>query len=466
VSPGSGSSTGEHDTITVSIDTTGLAEGSHSCNVDISSNGGSGTFVAYVTVVPPVTEILDQEQTCHSYVFTVYGTRWLAQSFIPSIDSLTRLELYVSRLGSPPGDLKISIRSSLTGGDLSTMSVSPGSIPTSAGWVSFDIPDITVTIGSTYYIVINTSGGGSASNSYRFGFCSGNPYPNGMFYYSGNAGGTWYDYSSYDLSFRTYGGGGPPPSPALSYSPSSHDFGSILAGVTDSTTFDIWNSGTGTLTYSLSESCGWITSVSPGSGSSTGEHDTITVNIDTTGLADGDYSCNVDITSDGGSGTFTVDVSVVPVGAETLDQEQTLHGYTFTTYGSRWVAQSFTPSIDSLSSIELYVARLGSPPGDLKISIRSSLTGSELSAVSVSPGSIPTTLSWVSFDIPDITVTAGSTYYIVMNTSGGSTSNYFQFGFNSGDPYAGGIFHYSSNAGVSWYDYTMYDIAFRTYGIV
>jgi hypothetical protein len=45
-------------------------------------------------------------------------------------------------------------------------------------------------------------------------------------------------------------------------------------------------------------------------------------------------------------------------------------------------------------------------------------------------------------------------------------SNYFQFGFNSGNPYAGGIFHYSSNAGVSWYDYTMYDFAFRTYGIV
>jgi len=45
-----------------------------------------------------------------------------------------------------------------------------------------------------------------------------------------------------------------PEEPILAYSPSSHDFGDMLEGQTDSTTFEIWNSGTGTLTYSLSES--------------------------------------------------------------------------------------------------------------------------------------------------------------------------------------------------------------------
>jgi hypothetical protein len=52
VNPTSGSSTGEHDTITVDIDTTGLSEGSHTCGISISSNGGSGTFTVTVNVVP------------------------------------------------------------------------------------------------------------------------------------------------------------------------------------------------------------------------------------------------------------------------------------------------------------------------------------------------------------------------------------------------------------------------------
>jgi C1A family cysteine protease len=55
------------------------------------------------------------------------------------------------------------------------------------------------------------------------------------------------------------------PTPLLSYNPNSFDFGLMLEGQTDSTTFDIWNSGSGTLTYSLSKSCGWIT-INPTSG--------------------------------------------------------------------------------------------------------------------------------------------------------------------------------------------------------
>ena len=154
VHPTSGSSTGEHDTITVDIDTTGLSEGSHTCDISISSNDGSGTFTVTVNVVP-----------CEE--------------------------------------------------------------------------------------------------------------------------------------------------PILSYSPTSHNFGDKCEGETDSTTFEIWNPGTGTLTYSLSESCGWI-DVHPTSGSSTGEHDTITVDIGTTGLSEGSHTCDISISSNGGSGTFTVTVNIIP----------------------------------------------------------------------------------------------------------------------------------------------------------
>jgi hypothetical protein len=42
---------GEHDTITVNIDTTGLASGPHNCDVVISSDGGAGIFTVYLIVM-------------------------------------------------------------------------------------------------------------------------------------------------------------------------------------------------------------------------------------------------------------------------------------------------------------------------------------------------------------------------------------------------------------------------------
>ena len=169
VTPTSGSSTGEHDTITVNIDTTGLSLGSHTCDISITSNGGSGTFSIEVNVV--------EEQ------------------------------------------------------------------------------------------------------------------------------------------------------PILSYSPSSHNFGDMLEGQTDSTTFEIWNSGAGTLSYSLSEACSWV-SVTPTSGSSTGEHDTITVNIDTTGLSLGSHTCDISITSNGGSGTFSIEVNVISIDT-VLPEITDMHAFPF-----------------------------------------------------------------------------------------------------------------------------------------
>jgi hypothetical protein len=121
------------------------------------------------------------------------------------------------------------------------------------------------------------------------------------------------------------------PCPELSYSPTSHDFGDMCEGVTDSTTFEVWNSGTGTLTYTLSESCGWV-DVNPASGSSAGEHDTITVDIDTTGLSEGLHTCDISIGSNGGSGTFTVTVNVVQ--CPELSYSPTSHDFGFEIWNS------------------------------------------------------------------------------------------------------------------------------------
>jgi hypothetical protein len=283
-----------------------------------------------------------------------------------------------------------------------------------------------------------------------------------------------------DISISSDGGSGVfgvdlevvDPMPILSFSPVSHDFGDMLEGVTDSTVFEIWNSGAGTLTYSLSEDCSWVELSSTGGdstgsstgGDSTGEYDTITVTVDTTGLSIGFYHCDIIISSDGGSGVFSIDVNVIPEAADTLDQEQSDFTNVISLFLNRHASQSFIPTLDVVTRIELYIKQLGSPTDDLVISIRDNLYGNDLTSITLPAGDIPTSLDWVEFDFPDYNVNPGSTYYIVMQTSEGSYSQCYQIGYASGDPYVDGSYWYSSDSGSNWGEFSTYDLTFKTYG--
>ena len=75
--------------------------------------------------------------------------------------------------------------------------------------------------------------------------------------------------------------------PFLEMSPELLDFGEVLQDVTTSKTFEIWNAGDGTFGYAFDWETGWINDVTPLNGHSTGEHDEITVTIDTHGLGIG-----------------------------------------------------------------------------------------------------------------------------------------------------------------------------------
>lgn len=102
--------------------------------------------------------------------------------------------------------------------------------------------------------------------------------------------------------------------PQLDVSPNSLDFGTMDPDHTDQKSFTVENTGTCTLNWQASESCSWIASVSPSSGSlDAGETDTVWVYVDTTGLQYGEtYSCLIDITSNNGSETVTVQVEIAP----------------------------------------------------------------------------------------------------------------------------------------------------------
>lgn len=94
--------------------------------------------------------------------------------------------------------------------------------------------------------------------------------------------------------------------PWLAFYPQTCFFGKIPENTSQTTTFQIWNSGTGTLHYTLSCDDAWAI-VSPTDGSSTGEHHTINATINTTGMTQGaTYQTYIHIESNGGNKVFLI----------------------------------------------------------------------------------------------------------------------------------------------------------------
>ncbi len=82
----------------------------------------------------------------------------------------------------------------------------------------------------------------------------------------------------------------------LSVNPTFLGFG----GSTNSLSFGVWNSGSGTLNYTIQDNAAWLTT-SPTSGSSTGEQDSISATVNRTGLANGSYQAEITVTPTTGS---------------------------------------------------------------------------------------------------------------------------------------------------------------------
>ncbi len=100
------------------------------------------------------------------------------------------------------------------------------------------------------------------------------------------------------------------PDPEISQSPISLSNSSRQGENAPSQSFEVWNSGGGTLTYSISDSVSWF-SCTPANGTSSGERDTITVNYSTSGLSPGNYSAAITITaSDATNSPQTLSVSL------------------------------------------------------------------------------------------------------------------------------------------------------------
>ncbi len=164
---------------------------------------GAGGYWNYVTVTMADKHEVDQRQVEHHRGFSVNKTQWVAQSFVPFLGRISKVELnlFVWEEGY---NVYIAIRESLSGSDLATVSkiIEPPQ-DWESQWVSFNFNEISLIPGNEYYIVCSSSaeeGGIRWSTSGH-----NNPYQNGTLYYSEDGGNEWECHQDRDATFVTYG---------------------------------------------------------------------------------------------------------------------------------------------------------------------------------------------------------------------------------------------------------------------
>ena len=131
-------------------------------------------------------ETIDQFQEIDTGGFWIDKIAW--QEFQPEVKKLTKIEVKIMSGGGIQPPINLYIEQPL-GTIIKSKQLQSSEISTSPNWITFDIEDIKLNIGESYYIKLSFSPGGSY---YWYG-STNNPYKNGI----SNRGETW------DWCFRT-----------------------------------------------------------------------------------------------------------------------------------------------------------------------------------------------------------------------------------------------------------------------
>jgi len=368
---------------------------------------------------------------------SIMGYDKIAQSFVPSLETLSRIKLMVKKEGDP-NPINLAIRSSLNGNDLTTVSISAEDISDEDDQVEFDFPDIDVFPGESYFIIV-TIEGGDVNNYYRMAIGYDTEYIDGIFYKHNKFG--WESESNTDFWFKTYGTNNGQETYELTVNIQVH--GSVTKNP-DQTEYE---PGTPVELTATPEE-GWIF-----------------------------YEWSIDLTGSENPKTIIMDsdktISAIFVeDIAELDQEQTEFDRGFAIRhesNNYWGSgQSFIPTKDTLTRVEIYLKKSGAPEFDLIIQIRKdSPTGNLLSELVYTSAQVSSSWQWFNVDFNDIAVTQGETYCIVISPppNSVSTSDGYEWGYAEDNLYNNGCYWYTSDNGQVWTALCeMYDFCFKTYG--
>ena len=183
--------------------------------IDDETNGETGLFFENYTNgrVDQFSNINmkpNAQRWIRGYSFPPGNTYYaVAQSFIPSYDILTKVELKIMGNSQFMPPLTVSIRDNLTGPDLTSVSLNYTRFPNwhwNPPFTIFDFPDINVIAGQTYFIVCNSSREHSDGAFYIIHGRADDAYQNGICYEQGRIDEPWNISNEIaDLFFVTYG---------------------------------------------------------------------------------------------------------------------------------------------------------------------------------------------------------------------------------------------------------------------
>jgi len=152
---------------------------------------------------------------------------------------------------------------------------------------------------------------------------------------------------------------------AFTLSPSSFSFSATQGGPNPSSqTLSIQNSGGGTLNWSVSDDTAWLT-LSPSSGTSTGEIDPVMVSVNIAGMNAGSYSATITISASGGTNaSHTVPVSLTIEPFAPVDVPSPPQNLRVTDVGDGYAKLAWDlPASDGGSPLTGYRLYRGTSPG-------------------------------------------------------------------------------------------------------
>lgn len=247
---------------------------------------------------------LDSGASTYGQTFVANGNRVVCAKFQPTVGFLQDLRYGVRIRENGPGGAIVGSEA------VSRLMKSDEYFTQIVRWPLTGPDAVAVTPGQTYYAEIRRADQpGSINVWYR----RTDNYPNGTMFRGGSA------VSGQEMIGRvvcaTVSGVVPP---EINRSPASFSHTVDQGTNPANDVFTVANSGGGTLEYEITDNAAWL-SVSPSSGSSTGEADNITIIYATSGLGQGTYNATITIADDDASNApqtiavaLTVQAATVP----------------------------------------------------------------------------------------------------------------------------------------------------------
>jgi murein L,D-transpeptidase YcbB/YkuD len=162
-------------------------------------------------------------------------------------------------------------------------------------------------------------------------------------------------------------------------------------------------------------------------------------------------------TGTGGTATQSAIVTVTTSVSSTLTINTTQNTNFRLGYSSSYtfLAQSFKlPTSGKVTSVNVMLSKTGAPASPITVNIRSSLTGTNLATATIQPGAV--NAAWgalQSVPIATASLSANTTYYLVLSAPVMNKANYYRWAVNNRNPYGNGVM-YVKTAALSVYDAT------------